>query len=119
MINSKKPSKLVKMSKKEKALAYTKTEMLQIIRGTFEYKKIFIIYSLVLLISLIFFAISQVYPFTNNILSASRTTPWGIITSIFAHVSFSHITLNMGSLFLFMFFFLFVILLNQSKLRKE
>jgi membrane associated rhomboid family serine protease len=76
-------------------------------RGILDFKRIFLIYISVLLTSGIVYAVSQVYPNINSMLSASRSTPWGIITSIFAHSDLSHLAFNMGSLFLLMLLFTF------------
>jgi membrane associated rhomboid family serine protease len=84
-----------------------KIELSKIVKGILEFKRVFFVYSLVLLTSVIIFGVSQVYPNIENTLSASRSTPWGIITSIFAHINISHLALNMGGLFLFMFLFAF------------
>jgi membrane associated rhomboid family serine protease len=80
---------------------------LKVIKGFSEFKRIFLTYLIVLIVSVTIFWVSHFYSNINNILSASRATPWGIITSIFAHSSISHLTFNMGSLFLFIFLFTF------------
>ena len=93
--------------KRTKAISNLKIELSKIIKGTFEFKRILLTYSAVLIASVIVFVISQFNSNIDTILSASRATPWGIITSIFAHSSISHLALNMGSLFLFIFLFAF------------
>jgi membrane associated rhomboid family serine protease len=96
------------MSRKEKrakAITDLKTELSKIGKGILNFKRVFLVYLLILIISVIIFSLSQSYPNIEKILSASRLTPWGIITSIFVHSSFSHLVLNMGSLFAFIFLF--------------
>jgi membrane associated rhomboid family serine protease len=93
--------------KRAKAIANLKVELFKIVKGTLEFKRTFLVYFAVLLTCVIVFGISQVYPNIENTLSASRATPWGIITSIFVHTNFWHLALNMGSLFAFMFLFAF------------
>ncbi len=99
--------KLSKQEKRAKAIANLKMEFCKIIKGIFEFKKAFLFYFIVLLISVIIFGISQFYSNLENILSASRATQWGIITSIFVHSNLAHLAFNMGSLFAFIFFFAF------------
>lgn len=47
------------------------------------------------------YVISQVYPQINSILATSRATPWGIVTSIFAHSSLFHLASNMVGLLVY------------------
>jgi membrane associated rhomboid family serine protease len=84
-----------------------KTMATTIVRGTFAFRRIFLTYIVVLLISGLVYAVFSVYPSINSILEDSRSTPWGIVTSIFAHSSLGHITLNMSVLLVFVFLFAF------------
>jgi membrane associated rhomboid family serine protease len=78
-----------------------------IVKGMLAFKKILLVYLLVLLLSGSVYIASTVYPDVNMILAASRNTPWGIVTSIFAHSSLPHFGLNMGGLFIFVLLFVF------------
>jgi membrane associated rhomboid family serine protease len=98
---------LAKLEKRKNAIANLKIELLKIVKGISEFKRIFSVCFFVLFTSVIVFGISQYYSIIDVILSASRATPWGIFTSIFVHSSTSHLALNMASLFLFMFLFAF------------
>jgi membrane associated rhomboid family serine protease len=93
--------------KKERAIANMKVAVSTSAKGVLEFRRVFLGYALVLLTSVIVFGVLQVYPNIENSLSAFRSTPWGIITSIFTHSNLSHLALNMGSLFLFMLLFAF------------
>jgi membrane associated rhomboid family serine protease len=92
---------------KEKAKALTKKEFSRIVRGLFEYKRIFLVYFVVLILSITISISTQAFPRLESVLSASRETPWGVITSLFSHSSIPHIALNMGSLLLFFLLFAF------------
>jgi membrane associated rhomboid family serine protease len=78
-----------------------------IAKGTFALKRIFLTYIMVLLISVLVYAVFSIYPSVNSMLEDSISTPWGIVTSIFAHSSLDHITLNMAALFVFVLLFAF------------
>jgi membrane associated rhomboid family serine protease len=96
---------LKKQEKRKKAKANMKMMLSKIAKGTLEFKRVFLVYFLILATCVIVFGILQTYPNLENTLSASRTTPWGIITAIFTHSNLSHLTNNMVFLFLFMFLF--------------
>jgi membrane associated rhomboid family serine protease len=49
----------------------------------------------------------SVYPPINSILAASRATPWGVVTSIFVHLSLTHLASNMIGLFVYTLLFAF------------
>jgi membrane associated rhomboid family serine protease len=91
----------------EKFFVNMKIMVSTVTSGILDFKRIFLTYISVLLTSGIVYAVSQVYPNIGSMLSASRSTPWGIITSIFAHSDLSHLAFNMGSLFLLMLLFAF------------
>jgi membrane associated rhomboid family serine protease len=78
-----------------------------ITKGIIAFKKLFLAYGIVLSISGLVYAVFSVYSNINSVLEDSRSTPWGIVTSIFAHSSLDHITLNMSVLFVFVFLFAF------------
>jgi membrane associated rhomboid family serine protease len=92
-------------SKLDKFLLSMKIMLSTLVRGMLNFRRIFVTYISVLLISGIIYAVIQVYPNMASILSVSRLTPWGIVTSIFVHSSLSHLLLNMGNLFLFVLLF--------------
>jgi membrane associated rhomboid family serine protease len=96
--------KLVSISK---VVANMKKMLYTIVKGTLAFKRVFLGYILVLIISGSVYFVSSVYPSLNTILAASRSTPWGIVTSIFAHSSLSHFGSNMSSLFIFVLMFTF------------
>jgi len=97
-------TKLVPISK---VFANMKRMLVIIVKGMLAFKKILLVYLLVLLLSGSVYIASTVYPDVNMSLAASRNTPWGIVTSIFAHSSLSHFGLNMGGLFIFALLFVF------------
>lgn len=86
---------------------YLQIELNRIIQGTCEFRSLFIAYAIILLICVIIFIVSQYGTTISDLLSASRTTPWGIFTSIFTHSDPSHLAFNMGSLILFLLLFAF------------
>lgn len=92
---------------------------LTIAKDTFAFKRILLVYGMVLIISAIFFVVFLNYPSLNTILGDSRSTPWGIVTSIFAHWDLGHITLNMAALFGMMFLFAFCNCISKNRKRIE
>jgi membrane associated rhomboid family serine protease len=96
---------LKKQEKREKTISNLKMELGKIVKGTLEFKRVFLVYSLILVTCVLVFGILHVYPNLENTLSVSRSTPWGIITAIFTHSNLSHLTNNLALLFFFMFFF--------------
>lgn len=90
-------------------------------KGILEFKRVFMIYSLILLTCLVIFLVSEIYPRVEAMLSDSRSTPWGIVTSIFTHSSLTNLLLNMVGLFFFMFLFAFCFstLTNENKKKIE
>jgi membrane associated rhomboid family serine protease len=76
-------------------------------KGILDFKRVFVSYIIIFLTCAIVFLISELYPSFEVVLSASRSTPWGIISSIFTHSSLSNLLLNMGALFFFMLLFAF------------
>jgi membrane associated rhomboid family serine protease len=59
----------------------------------------------VLVPSSLLFVLTSIYPQLYELLSASRSTPWGVVTSIFVHYNLLHIVGNMGLLFAFLLLF--------------
>jgi membrane associated rhomboid family serine protease len=79
-----------------------------VINGICNFKKLFLLFFLVFLISAITLLLTQFLPTLTLVLADSRTTPWGIVTAIFIHSSFEHFTSNIVFLFIFTFCFAFV-----------
>ena len=71
-----------------------------------DYKPLFHACILIFIMSIIFYLISLKYTHLKDILGASSTTPWGIITSLFIHTGFEHLKNNMIGLFLIMLIFI-------------
>lgn len=90
-----------------KVLANMKAMLYVMLKGMFAYRKIFSAYIFVLFISGCIYVISLIYPDIANILAVSRSTPWGVVTSIFTHSNLLHFAYNMGSLFIFILMFAF------------
>jgi hypothetical protein len=55
-----------------------------VVKGIISFRRIFLTYFTVLSISGLVYAVFSVYPNINPVLEDSRSTPWGIVTSIFA-----------------------------------
>jgi len=72
-----------------------------------DFKRLFLAFILILLTSILVYVISYFYPEFNEVLKVSTTTPWGIVTSVFAHGGFMHLRDNMlGLCFFFIIFFI-------------
>jgi len=71
----------------------------------YDFRRILSVCALILVSSIALYIGFSVYPPTNSILAASRTTPWGIITSIFVHSSPIHLAYNMVGLFAYTLLF--------------
>jgi membrane associated rhomboid family serine protease len=55
----------------------------------------------------IVFTLNLVYPWLDGFLVASRSTSWGVITSLFVHSDLSHLVMNLIGLFSFVLVFSF------------
>jgi membrane associated rhomboid family serine protease len=97
-------TKLVPLNK---AIANMKKMLHTVVKGMMAFKRVYLGYVLVLLFSGCVYVVSSVNPNVTTILAASRSAPWGVVTSIFAHSSLSHFGLNMGGLFIFVLMFTF------------
>ena len=90
-----------------KIIANVISMLCTVVKGVLAFKRVFLSYILVLLISGSVYVVSTVCAGVNDILAASRSTPWGIVSSIFAHSSLAHFGLNMAGLFIFVLMFTF------------
>lgn len=70
-----------------------------------DFKPVFVMFVFVLLVSSVLYLGFLMYPGLNDFLAASRTTPWGIFTSLFVHTGIEHYVFNVSSLFLFCMLF--------------
>ncbi len=71
----------------------------------YDFRRILSACILVLVFSIALYVSFSIYPPTNSILAVSRTTPWGIVTSIFVHSSPIHLAYNMAGLFAYTLLF--------------
>jgi len=72
-----------------------------------DFRSLFRFYLLVLSLCAIVFALNLVYPWLDSFLVASRSTPWGVVTSLFVHNDFSYLIMNLIGLFSFLLVFSF------------
>ena len=72
-----------------------------------EFRALFFFYLIIFSICVFVFTISQVYPSLYTFLIASRSTPWGVITSLSIHMDVNHLVTNLLGLFLFILVFCF------------
>jgi membrane associated rhomboid family serine protease len=90
-------------TKKEIPGTLSKTKLLmKIILG---FRDIWLAFITVLITSLFVYIASYAYPSLMDIFAVSPQTPWGIVTSIFAHAGIEHLIGNMLLLFLFLLYF--------------
>ncbi len=62
-------------------------------------------FSIIVLGSVIMFLLELLLPILSQLLAASRSTPWGVVTSIFIHASFLHLGENIIALSVYFFLF--------------
>jgi membrane associated rhomboid family serine protease len=74
-------------------------------RIVLDVKLLFLTFMMIFVISGAIYVLSSTYPMLNDILKASPTTPWGIVTSLFVHEGLEHLAFNMAGLFAFFFLF--------------
>ncbi len=72
-----------------------------------DFKVLFNFYLAVLSLCAIVFALNLAYPWLNGFLVASRSTPWGVVTSLFVHSDLSHLVMNLIGIFSFVLVFSF------------
>ena len=84
------------------------------------FKPCFLLFFVVLLLSVIFYFLGEMFPNVKQLLAASSNSPWGIITSIFIHENSSHLTNNMQTLAIFTLIFVFSnISYDEKEVRKR
>jgi len=85
------------------------------------FRAVFWVYLLVLIISMIAYASTARSSSLNDILLASSQTPWGVITSIFIHLESQHLIANMVALlvFLILFAIINIFLPKEERIRRE
>ena len=84
------------------------------------FKPCFLLFFVVLLLSVIFYFLGEIFPDVKQLLAASSNSPWGIITSIFIHENSSHLTNNMQTLAIFTLIFVFSnISYDEKEVRKR
>src|SRR6266436_1210518 len=76
-----------------------------LVRAYTDFASAFQAFSLVLIASSLLFVLTSFDPSLYDLLSASRKTPWGVVTSIFVHYNLLHITGNIVLLFAFLLLF--------------
>lgn len=75
------------------------------LRFFYDFRRILSACTLILVSCTALYVSFSIYPLINSILAASRTTPWGVVTSIFVHSSPTHLVSNMVELFVFTLLF--------------
>ena len=79
----------------------------------------------VTIVSIIIFVLNSVYPIVNQLLASSIYTPWGILTSIFVHGNFAHISFNLLFLWIWTVFIVFqndilkYVVLKRDEIKKR
>lgn len=87
-------------------------ELLETIRAN---KVVLLVTAIASVISSLVFVSGSFYPHLNEILPSSANTPWGIVTSIFLHADFQHLSANMMGLWIWAGF----VMLPDSLLNRE
>ena len=70
-----------------------------------DFKLLFLTFIMILVISTAIYVTSSICPVLNDILKASRVTPWGVVTSLFVHQGPEHLAFNMIGLLAFIVLF--------------
>lgn len=84
-----------------------RTMTTDIVKGIIAFRRIFLAYVTVLSVCGLVYVVFSIYPNINSVLVDSRSTPWGVVTSIFTHSSLDNIILNMTTLFVIVLLFTF------------
>ena len=71
-------------------------------------------YSTLIIASVLFFVAELSQPYLLHLLSSSRTTPWGVVTSIFVHWPFEHLLLNIAGIGVSTFLLIEIVLFNSE-----
>jgi len=80
------------------------SKILAILRG---FRVLMFFYVAFLGVGLCVFALGSVFPWLDGVLLASRSTPWGVVTSLFAHSDLGHLAMNLVGLLSFFLIFPF------------
>lgn len=85
------------------------------------FKAVFLVYLLVLILSMIAYASTVKLPSLSDTLLASSQTPWGVITSIFTHLESQHLIVNMVAFLVFLILFAIINILfaQEERMRRE
>jgi membrane associated rhomboid family serine protease len=70
-----------------------------------DFRPVFITFVMIFIVSALFLISSLIYPHFNDLVVASGRTPWGVVTSIFAHLGIEHFTVNMTGIFAYFLVF--------------
>ncbi len=71
-----------------------------------DYKPTVYAFSIVVITSTVVFFVGLLLPALNRFLSASRSTPWGVVTSLFVHANSLHLASNVFALVVFVGLFM-------------
>lgn len=86
------------------------------LKGIFrDFQALFLFYLVLLSLCVLVYAINLPYPWLDDVLLASRSTPWGIFTSLFIHSDLAHLVMNMVGLLSFFLVFSFTNYYNPSE----
>ncbi len=88
-------------------LANLKAAFSGITQGMLGFRWVYFFLFTVIMTNAAVYTLSLAHPGIIDFLSVSSKTPWGIVTSIFAHSSFSHLIYNMSALSFFTILFTF------------
>ena len=78
------------------------------VRGIFcDFRTLTLFYLAFLGLCLGVYVLGLAFPWLQGLLVASRSTPWGIVTSLFVHSDLGHLVMNMAGLFSFFLVFSF------------
>jgi membrane associated rhomboid family serine protease len=68
---------------------------------------LFSFYLVILGLCVVVFALGQAHAWIDGLLVASRSMPWGVVTSLFVHSDINHLVMNMVGLLSFLLVFSF------------
>ncbi len=72
-----------------------------------DFRALFSFYLVILGLCVVVFALGQTQPWIDGLFVASRSTPWGIVTSLFIHSDIGHLAMNLLGLLCFLLVFSF------------
>jgi membrane associated rhomboid family serine protease len=73
----------------------------------YNFRVLFSFYLVILSLCVVVFVLGQTHPWIDSLLVASRSTPWGVVTSLFIHSDISHLAMNLVGLLSFLLVFTF------------